>query len=290
MLKNIKSIKSKEKYIQNIINTDNKYLTFNINNNQQKIYYNGVIILTNKYNNFINSNYLYISNYKNGISYKRLYKKIRNNENLSNKIIILRDPPPTNKLLRNLKCKFIIILTNKIRIEYFRIIVNGFLKIDEMIVEIYDKLIRKDIINTIPKKIINCENYYNNKFKIDKCPICFDKKKLYYTNCGHCMCDNCFHKISSINNKCPFCRRSLESKNKDILIKEFVKNNINDNNLVISDTKYFNIKTIKSIHKFKNKYLDKKRNNNIIFDKKIIYNYLDSIVNNNIKSKIISFV
>lgn len=290
----IKRLDPNDNYIKNIIHTNNKYLTITINNKEQKIYYNGILILTNKYNNFVNDNYLYVSNYKNdskkGILYKRLYKKIRNNENLMNDVIILRDPPPTNKLLRNLKCKFIIILTNNIKMEYFRIIIKGFLKIDEIIEETFNKLVRKYIINSIKHIDINCDSFYENKIKIDNCPVCFDKKNLLYTRCGHCLCKDCYNKIANINNKCPLCRRSFESKNKDIFIQKFIKNNKDDNNLIISNKNYFNFKRIKSIDKFKNKYLDTTKNNNIIFDKKITYNYLESIIDKNIKSRIISFV
>ena len=55
-----------------------------------------------------------------------------------------------------------------------------------------------------------------NKFMIKSKTSTFDEKKLYYTNCGHSLCNECFLKIANINNKCPICRESLESKNKNI--------------------------------------------------------------------------
>lgn len=294
MQRTIKSFYPNDNYINNKIN-NNKYLTIKINDSDHKIYYNGILILTNKYKNFLNNDFLYVSNYKNdyenGISYKGLYKNIKSKEDLSDKVIVLRDPPPTNKLLRNLKCKFIIILTNKIKLEYFRIIMNGFLKIDQIIDKVYDDLVRKDILSNLTNIDIQCETYYNDKFCIDNCPICFDKKKLYYTNCGHCLCNSCFLKIAQINNKCPICRTSFESKNKNIFIRDFIKKYKNENHLIVSSKISNNqCNSIKSIDKFKNKYLDKTKYNNIIFDRKIEYNYIESLIDDNIKSRIISFV
>ena len=295
MQRTIKLYYPNDNYINNKIN-NNKYLTININDSDQKIYYNGIIIVTNKYKNFLNNNFLYVSNYKNdydnGISYKKLYKYIKSEKDLSERVIVLRDPPPTNKLLRNLKCKFVIILTNNIKLEYFRIIMNGFIKIDKIINKVYDNLVRKYIINNLTNIDIQCETYYNNKFCIDNCPICFDEKKLYYTNCGHSLCNECFLKIANINNKCPICRESLESKNKNIYIRDFINKYKDDNHLIISskNNKILNNNCIKSIDKFKNKYLDKHKYNNIIFDKKIKYNYIESLIDDTIKSRIISFV
>ena len=295
MTHKIKLLNPNEDYINIKTNTINKYLNIKINNLDQKIHYNGIIIVTNKYNNFLNNEFLYVSNYKNdskdGISYKKLYKNIKSNEDLSDKIIVLRDPPVTNKLLRNLKCKFIIVLTNEIKIEYFRIIMKGFIKIDQIINKVYDKLVRKDVLTNLENKEIHCDTYYNNKFCIDKCPVCFDTTKLYYTNCGHCLCNICFVKITELYNKCPICRESFESKNKEIFIRNFIKTYNQDNNLIISSkisNNNFNI--IKSINMFNNTQLDKDRYNNIIFDKKLKYNYIESLIDHTLKSRIISFI
>ncbi|XAR64458.1 hypothetical protein NMG60_11024816 [Bertholletia excelsa] len=45
----------------------------------------------------------------------------------------------------------------------------------------------------------------------DECGICMDScTKMVLPDCGHSMCDNCFHDWNARSQSCPFCRGSLK--------------------------------------------------------------------------------
>lgn len=48
--------------------------------------------------------------------------------------------------------------------------------------------------------------------KISKCPICFEKKLLEITTCGHGCCKECFLMWNKNNKSCPICRTCLSEE------------------------------------------------------------------------------
>jgi len=48
--------------------------------------------------------------------------------------------------------------------------------------------------------------------KISKCPICFEKKLLEITSCGHGCCKECFLMWNKNNKSCPICRSCLSEE------------------------------------------------------------------------------
>lgn len=51
--------------------------------------------------------------------------------------------------------------------------------------------------------------------KISKCPICFEKKLLEITSCGHGCCKECFLMWNKTNKNCPICRSCLSEEESD---------------------------------------------------------------------------
>jgi len=284
----------------NIYHRSLNYIQYNIksyeilkNNNQtlnNNMKYKGIMIYNNCFNNYKIINHIFeynpiikviiISNMKKWnkynyivYSYKLFYKKIKECSDIFKKyIIILDNPSPTNKILRNLKCKFIIILTKNIDNKLFRIILPGFINCKTIHEKISNNILSKMYINNkISKKIIlikmnpyqklfkNMDSKTNNKiilsnfdkkFYSDNCPVCFDKNSKTYFKCGHNFCINCITNIINFKNNCPLCRFKICTNNgieimidknnsvcnKEKKIKNFIKNYKKSN--IIFYTKY----------------------------------------------------
>ena len=68
-----------------------------------------------------------------------------------------------------------------------------------------------------------CQECGNKLPKIDKCPICFEKKILDTTKCGHSACDSCFETWYKTNKSCPICRMlfmKIETSDEEIEYEE----------------------------------------------------------------------
>ena len=103
-----------------------------------------------------------------------------------------------------------------------------------------------------------------------ECIVCYDKEKVFKTDCSHTYCLSCIQKIIEINPICAYCRKKLDLKN--ILDKYILNNNmVRRSEIFKIKLKIINEKSIFYLEKMKEE--SENTSNQIMYLKKLC-NYL----------------